>query len=65
MGREAVTMQASARVSRHNSEQDALDGEAWNNFVNDVRMLAGQYETRDGLDIMVSGGDIYYHGKDE
>lgn len=64
MGRELVTMDASASVSRHNSEQDALDARAWNDFVADVRGLAVDYQNR-GLDIMVSGGDIYYHGRED
>lgn len=61
MGYEVVNMEATTRVSRHNDECDAIEGSAWNAFVRDVRALAEHYAP--ALEIHVSGGDIYYHGK--
>ena len=57
MGYDIVELRASGRVSRHNSEQDAHDNEAWNSFVQEVKMLADtpEYET---ISIYVSGWQL-------
>lgn len=61
MGYEFVEMCAAAIVSRHNSERDAHDVQAWNRFVRDVRDLAASDYYRERISIDVVGGDLDYH----
>lgn len=58
MGRETVSLHATASVSKHNSPQDDEDAVRWNLFVLRVRRLAAQA----GIDIDVSGEELTPHG---
>lgn len=44
MGREVVRTEITATVSRHNSEQDRLDDEAWEQFQEELDRLIESYE---------------------
>lgn len=44
MGRELVRTEITATVSRHNSEQDRLDNEAWERFQEELDALIEKYE---------------------
>lgn len=58
MGREAVTLTATATVSKHNSPQDDEDAAQWNLFVVRVRRLAEKSK----LDIDISGEELTVQG---
>lgn len=52
MGRNTVSIEATARLSAHNDEQDDIDMQAWDRFKAAVRELAEREEFRD-IDITV------------
>jgi hypothetical protein len=52
MGRNTVSIEVTARLSAHNSEQDDIDLQAWERFVAAVRELAEREDFRDiGVDV--------------
>lgn len=53
MGRKAVDLTITARLSSHNDEQDDEDRRHWEEFAQQVRALAERPEYRD-IEIMVS-----------
>lgn len=56
MGRKMVELTVTAALSNHNSEQDEVDGRAWERFATEVRTLAEREEFAD-ISLTVSGGD--------
>lgn len=44
MGRTGIRLEATASLSSHNSRQDDIDAEKWNEFVRQVRELAAPLE---------------------
>lgn len=42
MGRKTAEIRVTFTVSNHNDEQDALDQDAWQRFIERVRLLAGE-----------------------
>lgn len=56
MGKETVSLYVGATLSRHNSEQDKKDDEAWEHFIQRVRHLAALPMYKDlSIDVDASG----------
>lgn len=47
MGRNQVSIEVVGSVSSHNSRQDGFDASAWEEFVDRVRMIAGEHRYED------------------